>query len=744
MMSPSFGRRSSFGLVICIFSATSANADVVLASRLPNGAASSGGASNPAISADGRWVVFDATDLVPSDTDGKPDVYLFDAQTLAVQRLSLDPTNGNTSVAGCRNQGMTPDGRHVLMNCSAQGLVAGVNYDFYRGIFAFDRDVDEDGVLDENGETRLTLVSKDDAEGSLLINAVFETASISDDGRYVAYSGPFLSGALAGCNAPVSLLLHDRDSDTDGILDEPGAVRTTCPSALDGTHPLLSGDGSQLAFESEVRHSPFDTNNSRDVYRLTLATGTLRLVSVDEAGQAGPGHARLIDISADGDDVLYTDYSQPFAMPAGYTPQYMGSPWVLLRDITDGTLHPVSRAAPEPLLGRTLVNPGVGFDLDASGQTALIAGPGKVHVVRRDTVWPPEAASGGSVTDAALDGSGDRFAVASTSALVSGDLNGLSDVYVVSRAPDLNISVTPVVGANPPTLPGIGPVFDAKLTNEGSYSAQPAALELQQTGFQIRNFSYMEPDLVLRGACEPVTAMAANVLHCNSILIDPGATWTIRLQTTSIALGTATLAATLVSAPDDVDSDDHQASASVSIVPGTDLEVLLIASPSTAVVGTSFTWWLGVINRGVTYTATNTHFTFTAPASLQATGFGAAVTFDGGCTIVGATIDCHHAALAPGQSVQAPIRFTGLVVGAATAQVSIGSDVADSDPSDNAIPLVMTIVPAPAPPPPPPPASDGGGGASDLLSALLLLGAALRNSRRARSRSAPSPRGGGG
>jgi hypothetical protein len=712
---------------LALIAAGAATADIVLVSRLPGGGASAGGARNPMISADGRWVAFESVDLVASDTDALPDVYLFDAQTLVVQRMSIDPTSGNVSSSGCKLNDLTPNGRFVLMSCGAQGLVPGAPL-FTSVLMVFDRDQDADGSFDEVGAVSLTLVSKDDAGAPLYLGST-SGASISDDGRRVAYAHPSNAGALPGCGAPVFLVVHDRDSDSDGILDEAGAFSSFCPTTAIGSDPMISGDGAHIAFESTASLLPGDINNSSDVYRVTLGSGALLLISADLSGQSGSGDAHLIDLSADGDDILFSDFSQPIVLPAGYTPMYSGSPWVLLRDITDGTLQPVSRSAPDAQLGTTFVNPGVAFDLDANGQTALRAGSGLLYLMRRDTVWPPEAVVSGNATDAAMDGTASHFAVATTSALVGNDLNGLGDVYLVSRAPDLRVAVAPVASTYPPTHPGTGPTFTVTLSNEGTFSAPAAMLDLTQAGMQIRQLWFPDPDGEIRGSCDPLGAMVSNTLHCSALLLDPGKTWTITVETNSVAVGTATLTATVVSAPDDVDSDDHVASADVPVVPGADLEPLLGSIPGATVVGNGTSMLLGVINRGTVYTATNARMRLTLPSVIQFDSFGQVNQFSGGCTIAGNVIDCLHAALAPGESVQVQVAYTGTSVGGGTVQMVVSSDVADSDPADNATGVSLSFIPVPPPPPPPAPAS-GGGGASDLWSLLALL--AIAGARRRR------------
>ena len=60
---------------------------------------SNGGGSDPAISRDGRFVVFEshATDLITGDTNGVQDLYAKDRQTGAIKRVSLTSMNGESN-----------------------------------------------------------------------------------------------------------------------------------------------------------------------------------------------------------------------------------------------------------------------------------------------------------------------------------------------------------------------------------------------------------------------------------------------------------------------------------------------------------------------------------------------------------------------------------------------------------------------------------------------------------------------
>jgi len=93
--------------------------------------------NRPSISADGQFVSFysNASNLVSGDTNDKSDVFVFDRQTRAVERVSLSNAgaegNGNSSFSS-----ISADGRYVAFDTSATNLIDG---EFRNGIYVFDR-----------------------------------------------------------------------------------------------------------------------------------------------------------------------------------------------------------------------------------------------------------------------------------------------------------------------------------------------------------------------------------------------------------------------------------------------------------------------------------------------------------------------------------------------------------------------------------------------------------------------------
>lgn len=126
-------------------------------------------------SADGRYLVFaTSTPLVPSDTNGKADVYLYDFQTqsnLLVSR-SLDGLSAGSDVSD--SPAISPDGRLIAWRSSATNIVVG-DSSALSDVYVFDR---------FSGVT--TLLSQS-AFGAFSGNEVSSAPIFSGDSRTVVF-----------------------------------------------------------------------------------------------------------------------------------------------------------------------------------------------------------------------------------------------------------------------------------------------------------------------------------------------------------------------------------------------------------------------------------------------------------------------------------------------------------------------------------------------------------------------------
>ncbi|MGZ8195477.1 MAG: TolB family protein, partial [Methylosarcina sp.] len=137
------------------------------------GNAGNGSSKNPAISANGRFVVFhsEAGNLVANDTNNASDIFYHDKKTGATYRITLGSQGeGNDGSVDPR---ISDNGRYVVYSSAATNLVEGdtnVKYD----IFLFDS---------KKGATRRVSVSNSGEQS----NGGSYILGISGNGRYIVY-----------------------------------------------------------------------------------------------------------------------------------------------------------------------------------------------------------------------------------------------------------------------------------------------------------------------------------------------------------------------------------------------------------------------------------------------------------------------------------------------------------------------------------------------------------------------------
>jgi len=110
-----------------------------LVSVASDGTQANGTQLNPSISADGLFVTYvsEASNLVPGDTNRVPDVFVFDRQTKTTERVSV-ASDGTQANSAHRSPSISADGRFVTYSSLASNLVPG-DTNGTLDIFLFDR-----------------------------------------------------------------------------------------------------------------------------------------------------------------------------------------------------------------------------------------------------------------------------------------------------------------------------------------------------------------------------------------------------------------------------------------------------------------------------------------------------------------------------------------------------------------------------------------------------------------------------
>jgi Tol biopolymer transport system component len=245
----------------------------------------------PALSADGFQMAFasDATTLVPDDTNGTEDIFVFGLATGETTRVSL----GSGGVEGDGRSGkpsISADGRFVAFESAAGNLVVG-DSNGKQDIFVHDR---------QAGETTRVSVASD---GSQAVGSS-TWPSISADGSLVAFTSFAANLVADDSNGQGDVFIHDLTTgETTRVSVGPDGVEGDGISE----EPWISSDGRSVAFASMATNLVAgDSNDERDAFVHDRLTGQTVRVSVASDGSQGDGTAYRPILSADGSLVAFT------------------------------------------------------------------------------------------------------------------------------------------------------------------------------------------------------------------------------------------------------------------------------------------------------------------------------------------------------------------------------------------------------------------------------------------------------
>lgn len=263
-----------------------------LISKASDGTQGNNQSFKPAITPDGRYVLFASlsSNLVENDTNNQYDIFVHDRITGITERVNVahDGTQADNS---SYNGSISADGRFVAYSSSASNLVAG-EQTYFSQVYVRDR---------LNGITERVSVSTDGA----LANATSSSTTISADGRYVAFTSSANNLVPNDTNGYYAdIFVHDRlNGTTERVSVASDGSQANHRSALPG----LSADGQTVVFLSDASNLVAgDTNNTTDIFVHNRVTGITERVSVASDGTQANSYCIGPAISADGNVVSFS------------------------------------------------------------------------------------------------------------------------------------------------------------------------------------------------------------------------------------------------------------------------------------------------------------------------------------------------------------------------------------------------------------------------------------------------------
>jgi Tol biopolymer transport system component len=244
----------------------------------------------PAISRDGRYVVFSssASNLVAGDTNNANDIFLRDRVANTTTRISVG-VGGAQPNSGSYAPAISADGNVVAYESDATNLITG-DTNGVRDVFVYDRTA---------GTTTRVSVSSTGAEG----DAPSQQAALNADGSVVAFSSFADNLIPVDENFTADIFVYQRQTGT-----------TTRVSVYNGGfeadgnsfHPTLSADGRLVAFESDSFNLAWnDPDEGFDIYVYDRQADVIASASVDDAGNMGDDTSTWPSMTPDGRYVAY-------------------------------------------------------------------------------------------------------------------------------------------------------------------------------------------------------------------------------------------------------------------------------------------------------------------------------------------------------------------------------------------------------------------------------------------------------
>jgi Tol biopolymer transport system component len=251
--------------------------------------------TNPSVSQDGRFVVFESSSSA-------------DRQVVIVDRVNATSAAVGTN-EDVRNTVVTPDGRFIAFDARPAG--SGTRQVFLRNV--------------TTGITTLVSATADGVAGS----RDSTNPSFSDDGRFIAFESTAVDlGAKSASSR--SILVRDESLGT--------IQPATASAAVDDANPSVSGNGQFVAFESR----PLGGSALTAVVLWNRLNGQVTPVSQGEAAPPLNGSSTAPSLSFDGRFVAFESRATNLTPPSPGTSAFAGESNVLVRDVLTGTLAAAS------------------------------------------------------------------------------------------------------------------------------------------------------------------------------------------------------------------------------------------------------------------------------------------------------------------------------------------------------------------------------------------------------------------
>src|SRR6185503_15428259 len=287
-------------------------ATILVSPNLAGTGGGNGDSQNPAISADGRYVVFEsrANNLVANDTNTVSDIFVRDIQTGVTSLVSINSAGSGSGNDESIKPTISANGRVIVFQSFASNLST---IDTNNKVDVFARDLQTGTTQVVSCNVGCTASGNDHSFTANVPKDKAPRANISNDGRIVVFE----SSATNLVTTPIAggfteVFARDLQTGTTTLL----SVNMQGTMSVGGQVPVISGDGRFAVFQSSAPNiTANDSGFGLDLFRRDLQTGITAMVSVTttNTGSLGPSNFGYFPvISIDGRYITFQSNAQGY------------------------------------------------------------------------------------------------------------------------------------------------------------------------------------------------------------------------------------------------------------------------------------------------------------------------------------------------------------------------------------------------------------------------------------------------
>ncbi|MCB0318513.1 MAG: PD40 domain-containing protein [Bdellovibrionales bacterium] len=246
--------------------------------------------SNPSISADGKFIVYQslADNLVANDTNDTTDIFLYDRINETTTRVSVK-TGGTEGDAASTTASISEDGQYVVFQSEATNLV--------------NSDTNDSSDIFLRDNTGLTTIRVSISSSATELSGASMNPKISTDNSIIAFESEADDVVANDVNEVKDIFVYKR---ADSSVSRVSVSSNKNESNGESSSPSLSSDGRYIAFLSNATNLISESvNEVANIFVHDRVSQDTSLISVSELGNFSEANSYTPVISSNAHFVLF-------------------------------------------------------------------------------------------------------------------------------------------------------------------------------------------------------------------------------------------------------------------------------------------------------------------------------------------------------------------------------------------------------------------------------------------------------